>query len=462
MNDTIAAISTAPGEGGVGIVRVSGNSAVEILSKIFRSKKHNPGDIPDFENRHFYYGHIIEPTSSETIDEVLVVYMKGPHSYTGEDIVEIQCHGGSVPLGKILSLAYEMGAIPATPGEFTKRAFLNGRMDLVQAGAVIDLIKSKTEKGYIAAKMQAEGYLSKEIIKIRDSLLAVLAQITARIDYPEAFEGDDQEEYLDSLIISEDLIAKLLENAETGRIIREGLRTVIIGKPNAGKSSLFNAFSRDDTAIVTNIAGTTRDALEILINIKGIPVVLTDTAGIRETDGQIEALGIEKSKEAYNRSDLAIFLLDGSRQIEKEDLEIAGGLDSEKMTLLVINKADVAPSFTDDEALKILPFNVDILRISALEPESIATLENKISELVFSGKASAGSNFLLTKEAHKAMLETADIEIKEAIEIIKRGDAVEFAEVNVKAAYDTLGEILGETVTDDILDKVFEEFCIGK
>ena len=463
MSETIAAISTAPGEGGIGIVRISGDSAAHILSEIFISKKEKPGEVIDFVDRQFYYGHIIEPSSMETIDEVLVVLMKGPHSYTGEDVVEIQCHGGVVPLGRILGATYKNGAIPATPGEFTKRAFLNGRIDLVQAGAVIDLIKAKTDKSYNAARIQTEGYLSKQIENIRNTLLLVLAQMTARIDYPEAFDDvDGDEEYLTFLSSAREMVSSLIESAETGKIVREGLRTVIIGKPNAGKSSLFNAFTREDTAIVTNIAGTTRDALEVMINIHGIPVILTDTAGIRKADGQIEALGIEKSKEAYDRADLAIFVLDGSEQIEDEDREIASGLSLEKRTLVVINKCDKKQIIDGESAKNLVPFDVEVLRSSALEMDSIVMLEKKIADLVFAGNASASSNLLITKETHKALLENALMDINDAIATLDRGDAAEFAEVNIKAAYETLGEILGETVTEDILDKVFEEFCIGK
>ena len=462
MNDTIAAISTAPGEGGIGIIRISGCTASDVIAKIFLSKNHKPGDLSQFKDRQMYYGHIVEPSSMETIDEVLVVYMKSPHSYTGEDVVEIQCHGGPVPLREILSLVYKNGVTPATPGEFTKRAFLNGRIDLVQAGAVIELINAKTDKGYKAAKSQTDGHLSKAINAIRMMLLEVLAQITARIDYPEAFDEGEAEEYLPSLLSAKKAVDDLIDTAETGRIVSNGLRTVIIGKPNAGKSSLFNTLARDDAAIVTNIAGTTRDALEIMINIQGIPVVLTDTAGIREADGQIEALGIQKSKEAYEKSELAIFLLDGNKKIEPEDVEIAKQLDPDKKTLFVINKNDMTQEMTDEEVKELVPFDAEIVRISAIEVNSVKALEEKIAALVFSGKEVFGADMLVTKETHKLLLCNALEDICEAIEIVSRGEAVEFAEVNVRAAYETLGEILGETVTDDILDKVFEEFCIGK
>ncbi|MDR3305670.1 MAG: tRNA uridine-5-carboxymethylaminomethyl(34) synthesis GTPase MnmE [Clostridiales Family XIII bacterium] len=488
MGETIAAVSTAPGEGGIGIVRISGENAARILEKMFaplRGKAAaNQGGFPD---KKMMYGHIKEPSSAQTVDEVLAVFMKAPHSYTGEDVAEIQCHGGPVPLRRILEISYELGAVPAAPGEFTKRAFLNGRIDLVQAGAVIDLIRAKTERSYRAAKDQAEGKLSARIRAVRGGLLGVLAEITARIDYPEAFEeegGGTPDPYLPMLKKAGDEAGALLADADAGRLVRDGVRAAIIGKPNTGKSSLFNAMARESAAIVTDIPGTTRDAIEIFLNISGVPVILTDTAGIREAAGEVETLGIRKSRSIYERADIALFVLDGSLPLSAEDREIAASLNPEKKTILVVNKRDLPPAFDLEEAAALLSFPAGIAETSlfsrslpsleegnggaatgfeaGFETDGAAELEKEIAGRVFTGAVSAGGSLLVTKARHKAALLQAKEEIEEAVRILSRGDAPEFAEVNVRAAYDTLGEMIGETVTEDILDRVFEEFCIGK
>ena len=488
-DDTIAAVSTAPGEGGIGIVRISGKKAAGILGGIFLTPGHEGPGGTAFADRTMYYGHIVEPSSAETVDEVLVVFMKGPRSYTGEDVCEIQCHGGWIPLKKILDIVCSLGAVPAQPGEFTKRAFLNGRIDLVQAGSVIDLVRSKTARGYHAAKEQAEGRLSLQVREIRDVLLGALAEIAVRIDYPEAFEEVDgpvapgrnsgPEAFEDSdvdggigrvLALAEGKIAELLEGADAGRLIRDGVRAVIIGKPNTGKSSLFNALAREDAAIVTATPGTTRDSLEIWLDMLGVPVLLSDTAGIRESVEEIEALGIRRAREQYEKADIAIFLLDGSGPISEEDKAIAKGLNPEKGLIVAINKTDLPQAFGRPEAASILPFEYkcdDVLQISLIGDEASNIKDNlgiieKSIEGFATGGVAAGSSLLVTKAKHKALLEKAAAEIGEAKGVLMADEAPEFAEVNIRAAWEALGEMIGETATDDIIDRVFEEFCVGK
>ena len=478
-NDTIAAVSTAPGEGGIGIVRVSGDKAAEILGKIFVPPGSKTPADPGFANKTMYYGHIIDPLSSETVDEALAVFMKGPKTYTGEDVCEIQCHGGSIPLRRILNIVIQLGAVPAQPGEFTKRAFLNGRLDLIQAGAVIDLIKSKTERGYHAAREQAEGLLSEKVRAVRESLLLLLAEIAVRIDYPDEFESEGGDKGRYDLMISElrecaSIVDALLEGAEAGKMIRDGVRVAIIGKPNTGKSSLYNALSREDAAIVTATPGTTRDSLEIWLDIKGIPVLLSDTAGIRDSEEEIEKLGIKRAMDQYQRADIAIFLLDGSRPLSKEDTDIAKSLYREKKHIAAINKSDLPGVFRPGEVLAIYPFDdleeKDILHISLIDDrtagmnrkdEEIRKIENLIEAFIMGG-VSAGSSLLVTKANQKSMLEDAANEIAEAEKSLEKGAAPEFAEINIRAAWEILGELIGERIADDVINKVFEEFCVGK
>ena len=472
-NETIAAVSTAPGEGGIGIVRVSGSRAAEIAGKIFVPC---PGDFLD---RVMYYGHIIDPSSGEKVDEVFCVYMRGPRSYTGEDVCEIQCHGGSVPLRRILGLVCRFGAVPAQPGEFTKRAFLNGRLDLAQAGAVIDLIRSKTERGYTAARDQAEGRLSEQVSAAREILLEVLAEIAVRIDYPEEFEGDRQDQgqkggFLSDLHFgfdkAEGIIAELLEGYEAGRIIRDGLRVVIIGKPNAGKSSLFNALAREDTAIVTSVPGTTRDALEVWLDVRGVPVLLVDTAGLRDSVDEVERLGARRALMQYERADLCIILLDGSEPFSEEDLQVASCLDPAKKHIVAINKTDLPQALERSDAAGLfggLIYAEEILELSLIDDKAgnykamTATIEDRIEEIVVN-KSLSGSSLLVTKEQHKGLLEAAAAEIREARAAVFSGASAEFFEVNIRGAYAALGEIIGEEASDDVIEKVFEEFCVGK
>lgn len=456
MEDTIAAIATPPGEGGIGIIRISGENAQNVLTKIFVPA--NPSSI---ENRKMSYGTIVDPSSGQVIDEVLSVYMKGPKTYTVEDVVEINCHGGMVPLRRTLELVLKYGARMAEPGEFTKRAFLNGRLDLSQAEAVIDVIKAKTDKTFDVAMNQLEGNFSKKIKEIRKKLVDILVNITVNIDYPDEDIEEITYDTLEKDLISvNDDIRKLLTSADTGRIIQEGLNVAIIGKPNVGKSSLMNSLLNEARAIVTEIPGTTRDTIEEHLSIKGIPVRLTDTAGIRETDDMIEKIGIEKSKESFNQADLVIFIIDSSRELGQEDREIVEFIDQKK-AIVVLNKVDLEPVVSRKEIEKMLP-EASLIETSMERQQGIDLLEEKIVEMVYGGKVSQSNRIMVTNVRHKNILETAERAICDAIEMTKKKEALEFIEIDVNSSYENLGEIIGETVQDDIINEVFARFCLGK
>lgn len=456
MEDTIAAIATAPGEGGIGIIRISGENSKSVLKKIFK-----PANPASLENRKMAYGNIVDPTTGKIVDEVLCVYMKSPKTYTMEDVVEINCHGGMVPLRKTLELVLSNGARIAEPGEFTKRAFLNGRLDLSQAEAVIDLIKAKTDRTFDVALNQLEGVFSGTIKEIRKKLVDILVNLTVNIDYPD--EDIEQITYeklgLDLSNVLDD-IEKLLSSADTGRIIREGLAVSIIGKPNVGKSSLMNSLLKETRAIVTEIPGTTRDTIEENISIKGIPVKLTDTAGIRETSDVIEKIGIEKSKESFNQADLVIFILDSSRELEDEDLEIMDLINPEK-TIIVLNKIDLIQKIKKEEILEKMP-GVTLIETSMAKRMGIDEIEKKIVDLVYGGKISQNNNVMVTNVRHKDILEKSRQSISDAINMVNLHEALEFIEIDVNSAYESLGEIIGETVQDDIINEVFARFCLGK
>lgn len=456
MEDTIAAIATAPGEGGIGIIRISGEESKSVLDKIFI-----PANPSSLQNRKMSYGNIVDPLSNKVIDEVLCVYMKGPKTYTVEDVVEINCHGGMVPLRKTLELVLANGARLAEPGEFTKRAFLNGRLDLSQAEAVIDVIKAKTDKTFDVALNQLEGIFSERIREIRNKLVDILVNLTVNIDYPdEDIEEITYEKLSFDLneVLSE--IENLLSSADTGRIMRDGLSVAIIGKPNVGKSSLMNSLLKETRAIVTEIPGTTRDTIEEHISIKGIPVRLTDTAGIRETDDIIEKIGIEKSKESFNQADLVIFILDSSRNLEHEDMEIMKLINPDK-TVILLNKIDLNQILKKDDILLKNP-GFTIIETSMKNQMGISEIENKIVDLVYGGKVSQNNNLMVTNVRHKDILEKSRKSLDDAINMVKMQEALEFIEIDVNSAYESLGEIIGETVQDDIINEVFARFCLGK
>lgn len=456
MEDTIAAIATAYGEGGIGIIRISGENSLSILNKIFTPFKNSK-----IESRRMTYGTINDTSNGHIIDEVLAVYMKKPSTYTAEDVVEINCHGSIISLKKTLELVLREGARMAEPGEFTKRAFLNGRLDLSQAEAVIDVIKAKTDKGFDVAVSQLDGQLSSRIKEIRKSILDLLVEITVNIDYP-----DEDIEYLTyenaqkQIKLIGDMIENLLFTADTGRLIKEGIKVAIVGKPNVGKSSLMNSLLRESRAIVTEIPGTTRDTIEESINVRGIPVNLIDTAGIRDTDDIVEQLGIKKSKEAFNSADFVIFIVDGSCSLTEEDNEILKLL-KDRRCLVLINKQDLG-SVIDKELFQSKLNAADIIPTRLIDGEGIDEIESYIEGLVYGGKISQKESVLVNNVRHIELLEKSLRSLNDASQMIGAGEALEFVEVDINEAYALLGEIIGETVSDDVLDEVFSRFCLGK
>jgi len=457
MEDTIAAVATAYGEGGIGIIRISGEEALPILQGIFEFH----GDTDTFTSRRMTYGKIIDKEKNQIIDEVLAVYMKGPKTYTAEDVVEINCHGSMVSLRKTLALVLRKGARLAEPGEFTKRAFLNGRLDLSQAEAVIDMIRAKTDKSFDVAVSQLEGRLSLKVEEIRQKLLDLLVDITVNIDYPdEDIEEMTYEKLEESIVETQDMIEKLLATSSTGRMIREGIKIAIVGKPNVGKSSLMNGLLKETRAIVTDIPGTTRDTIEEVLSIRNIPVYLVDTAGIRETSDKVEKMGIEKSKEAFNQADFILFLLDGSRPLEEEDLQIMELL-KERKSLVLINKRDLGEAISIEEIAAKLPAS-QVIEASLLKGQGITEIEDAVEDLVYGGEIVQKESMMVNNVRHIELLQQAVKSLTDALHMSERREALDFIEVDVKNAYERLGEIIGETVSDDIINEVFARFCLGK
>ena len=457
MEDTIAAVATAYGEGGIGIIRISGEEALPILQGIFEFH----GDTDTFTSRRMTYGKIIDKEKNQIIDEVLAVYMKGPKTYTAEDVVEINCHGSMVSLRKTLALVLRKGARLAEPGEFTKRAFLNGRLDLSQAEAVIDMIRAKTDKSFDVAVSQLEGRLSLKVEEIRQRLLDLLVDITVNIDYPdEDIEEMTYEKLEESIVETQDMIEKLLATSSTGRMIREGIKIAIVGKPNVGKSSLMNGLLKETRAIVTDIPGTTRDTIEEVLSIRNIPVYLVDTAGIRETSDKVEKMGIEKSKEAFNQADFILFLLDGSRPLEEEDLQIMEFL-KERKSLVLINKRDLGEAISIEEIAAKLPAS-QVIEASLLKGQGITEIEDAVEDLVYGGEIVQKESMMVNNVRHIELLQQAVKSLTDALHMSERREALDFIEVDVKNAYERLGEIIGETVSDDIINEVFARFCLGK
>lgn len=447
---TIAAISTPIGNGGVGIVRISGDDALKIVLKIFKPLK--KGEMKPFLLR---LGNVVDENEN-TVDQVLVSYFKAPKSYTGEDVCEINCHGGSVAVNRVLELLLRNGATLAEGGEFTKRAFLNGKLDLTQAEAVVDLINSKSEKESKASVKQLEGRLGEEIRSIKDQIISLLADIEANIDYPEYEDIEEvRREKIDAILEKQIERLHVLEDSfNSGKILKNGIMTAIVGKPNVGKSSLLNLLLKEERAIVTEIAGTTRDTIEESVNIKGITLRLIDTAGIRNTEDVVENIGVEKSKKVLNDAELVLFLIDGSKGFMHEDKEILQEI-GDKNHIILINKIDL-----QNEKISIDDEN--IIRISAKTGEGMTELENKIEELFNLKNLDSENELIITNMRHKDLLNKAKNGLKTAKETINTGLPIDMISINIKTAIASLGEILGESISEDVLNKIFEKFCVGK
>ena len=456
---TIAAISTAPGIGGIGIVRMSGENCFDILNKIFKAKKEE--NIENIKGYTIKYGKIINPRDNKIVDEVLVSYFKAPNSYTTENVCEINSHGGIIVVRKILELCLENGARLAEAGEFTKRAFLNGRIDLSQVEAVIDIINAKTEKESKASINQLEGNLSKEIKKVKENILNVLTDIEASIDYPEYdIEEVSNKRALEMLEKVQRQLEDLEGSFENGKILKEGIKVAIIGKPNSGKSSLLNAILREERAIVTDIEGTTRDTIEEYVSINGIPFKFVDTAGIRKADNKVEEIGIEKSKKVAKESDLIIAMFDNSKELSKEDKEILEFI-KDKKAIILLNKCDLEDRKLQ-KAKEVIEAGKKTIKISLLSESNLSDLYKELDIMFNLNQITADNGILITNVRHKNLIQNAIEHTKEAKKSLNSGMPIDIISINIKEILEDLSEITGENVSEDIIKEIFSKFCLGK
>jgi len=456
LDDIIAAISTPAGSGGISIVRISGEGCIHLANTLFSG-----ADLNKKESHTISFGYIKNPINNTVIDEVLVSVMRAPKTYTRDDVVEINCHGGTQSSQKVLEIFLNEGARLAEPGEFTKRAFLNGRIDLTQAEAVIDIINAKTDLGRQSAVNQLEGSIAKTVGQLRDTLLTSIATIEASIDYP---EHDIEEETYGILRtrITEILekTQKLIESADKGKIIREGISTVILGKPNVGKSSLLNYLLDEERAIVTDIPGTTRDTVEELINIGGVPVKIVDTAGIRDTQDKVEKIGVEKSKEYANKADLILMMVDTSRGITVEDRQILD-IIRDKKAIVILNKIDLPNKIDINEICDIVS-KKNIISVSAKDGTGIDELTSRIKDLFFGGEIELNNDTVISNVRHRNSLFEAKNSLLKALDTINMGMPIDFVSMDLTQGYNHFGEITGDSVDDELLDRIFSQFCLGK
>ncbi|MDG0842041.1 tRNA uridine-5-carboxymethylaminomethyl(34) synthesis GTPase MnmE [Staphylococcus equorum] len=456
--DTITSISTPMGEGAIGIVRLSGADAVNVADKLFKGKQ----ELADVTSHTINYGHIIDPESEEVIEEVMVSVLRAPKTFTREDIVEINCHGGILTINRVLELTMSNGARMAEPGEFTKRAFLNGRIDLSQAEAVMDFIRSKTDRASKVAMNQIEGRLSDMIKRQRQSILEILAQVEVNIDYP---EYDDVEDATTEFLLGKSNeikaeINKLLETGTQGKIMREGLSTVIVGRPNVGKSSMLNNLIQDNKAIVTEVPGTTRDTLEEYVNVRGVPLRLVDTAGIRETEDIVERIGVERSRKALGEADLILFVLNYNEALSEEDRKLYEVIKNED-AIVIVNKMDLDKQLDIDE-VKEMVGDMPLIQTSMLKQEGIDQLEIQIRDLFFGGDVQNQDMTYVSNSRHISLLKEARNTIQDAIDAAEADIPMDMIQIDLTRTWEILGEIIGESASDELIDQLFSQFCLGK
>ncbi|MEK4701790.1 tRNA uridine-5-carboxymethylaminomethyl(34) synthesis GTPase MnmE [Solibacillus sp. FSL R7-0668] len=458
--DTITAISTPMGEGAIAIVRLSGDEAVAIADKIFKSP--NNKRLMEVPTHTIHYGHLVDPKTDEVVEEVMLSLMRGPKTFTREDVVEINCHGGIVSVNRVLQLVLRSGARLAEPGEFTKRAFLNGRIDLSQAEAVMDLIRAKTDRAMNVALNQMDGKLSRLITSLRQALIETLAQVEVNIDYP---EYDDVEEMTIPVLQEKcgwvrDEIIKLLQTSSQGKILREGLSTVILGRPNVGKSSLLNSLVQENKAIVTDIAGTTRDIIEEYVNVRGVPLRLVDTAGIRETEDIVERIGVERSREALKDADLILLVLNYGEELTVEDERLFETIQAMDY-IVVVNKTDIERKI-DLNRVHELAGKHRVVTTSLLKEEGVIELEEAIAALFFEGQVESQDLTYVSNARHIALLHQAQAVIEEALQAAEAGVPVDMIQIDVTRTWEILGEIIGDTVQESLINQLFSQFCLGK
>ena len=456
--DTITSISTPMGEGAIGIVRLSGPEAVEIGDKLYKGKK----KLKDVPSHTINYGHIIDPETDEVVEEVMISVLRAPKTFTREDIIEINCHGGILTINRILELTMTHGARMAEPGEYTKRAFLNGRIDLSQAEAVMDFIRSKTDRASKVAMNQIEGRLSDLIKRQRQSILEILAQVEVNIDYP---EYDDVEDATTEFLLAQSKkikneIDQLLETGTQGKIMREGLSTVIVGKPNVGKSSMLNNLIQDNKAIVTEVAGTTRDVLEEYVNVRGVPLRLVDTAGIRDTEDIVEKIGVERSRKALSEADLILFVLNNNEPLTEEDRTLYEVIKNED-AIVIVNKTDLERRL-DIEEVKTMIGDTSLIQTSMLKQEGIDELELQIRDLFFGGEVQNQDMTYVSNSRHISLLKQARQTIQDAIDAAEAGIPMDMVQIDLTRTWEILGEIIGESASDELIDQLFSQFCLGK
>lgn len=455
--DTIAAISTPMGEGAIGIVRVSGDQAMLVADRLYKGKK----SLIEVESHTINYGHLVDPKSGEITEEVMVSVLKGPRTYTKENMVEINCHGGLTSVNRVLQLVLNEGARLAEPGEFTKRAFMNGRIDLSQAEGVMDLIRAKTDRAMNVAMNQVEGKLSKRIQTLRQALLETVANVEVNIDYPE-YDADEMTlEILQekgSFVIKE--IDRLLQTAQQGKILREGLSTVIIGRPNVGKSSLLNSLVHENKAIVTEVAGTTRDVIEEYVNVRGVPIRLLDTAGIRDTEDIVEKLGVERSRKVIKDAELVLLVLNHNEPLTESDKELFR-LSEDHDTIIIVNKSDLEDKINMDK-VRELAEERSVITTSLLKDEGVDELEEAIRDLFFQGDLETGDMSYVSNSRHIALLNQAKKAVEDSLETVEAGMPVDMVQIDITKAWELLGEVIGDSVHESLIDQLFAQFCLGK